>query len=137
MKPTNSPTQGQPNPRRNRFKVAFGPLFTTANSFSWVGIGFVQGTDDKKLHPYKFSANTPLFWAIAGIATETARCGLINHLSIVGACGSTTISSTMLDACQVNRWIVARVHPFPAARATTSSWDRRCNRHFFLALFPL
>ena len=27
MKPTNSPTQGQPNPRKNRLEVAFGPLF--------------------------------------------------------------------------------------------------------------
>ena len=27
MKPTNSPTQGQPNPRQNRLKEAFGPLF--------------------------------------------------------------------------------------------------------------
>ena len=27
MKPTNSPTQGQPNPRKNRLKVAFGATF--------------------------------------------------------------------------------------------------------------
>ena len=27
MKPTNYPTQGQPNPRKNKFEVAFGPLF--------------------------------------------------------------------------------------------------------------
>ena len=27
MKPTNSPTQGQPNPRKIGLKVAFGPLF--------------------------------------------------------------------------------------------------------------
>jgi len=26
MKPSNSPTQGQPDPRQNRLKVAFGPL---------------------------------------------------------------------------------------------------------------
>ena len=36
-----STTQGQPNPRNNRLKVALGPLFPTANSFSWVGIGFM------------------------------------------------------------------------------------------------
>ena len=41
MKPTNSPTQGQPNPRKIRLKVAFGPLFPTANNFSWVGIDFM------------------------------------------------------------------------------------------------
>ena len=33
MKPTNSPTQGQPNPSKIRFKVAFEPLFPTANIF--------------------------------------------------------------------------------------------------------
>ena len=27
MKPTDSPTQGQPNPTKIRLKVAFGPLF--------------------------------------------------------------------------------------------------------------
>ena len=37
MKPTNSPTPGQPNPRKIRLKVAFGPLFPTANIASWVG----------------------------------------------------------------------------------------------------
>ena len=41
MKPTNSPTQGQPDPTKNRLKAAFGPLFPTANIFSWVGFGFM------------------------------------------------------------------------------------------------
>ena len=41
MKPTNSPTQGQPNPRKISLKVAFGPLRPTANIFTWVGIGFI------------------------------------------------------------------------------------------------
>ena len=46
MKPTNSPTQGQPNPRKIRRKVAFGPLYPTARIFSWVGIVFfVDETD--------------------------------------------------------------------------------------------
>ena len=40
IKPTNAPTQGHPNPRQNRLKVAFGPFFATANNVSWVGIGF-------------------------------------------------------------------------------------------------
>ena len=43
MKPTNSPTQGQPNPTKNRLKVAIGPLFPTANIFfvgwDWFYIG--------------------------------------------------------------------------------------------------
>ena len=43
MKPTNSPTQGQPNPRKiiNRLKVAIGAPFPTARNFSWVGICFI------------------------------------------------------------------------------------------------
>ena len=36
-----NPTPTQPNPRKIRLKVAFGPLFPTATSFSWVGIGFI------------------------------------------------------------------------------------------------
>ena len=36
MKPTNSPTQGQPNPIIMRSKVALRPLFPTSNKF-WVG----------------------------------------------------------------------------------------------------
>ena len=58
MKPTNSPTHGQPNPRKFGLKVAIGPLFPTASIFSWVGIGFTQETDCKKPNPTKFSANT-------------------------------------------------------------------------------
>ena len=41
VKPTNSPIQGRPNPRKIRLKVASGPLFPTANEFSWVGIDFI------------------------------------------------------------------------------------------------
>ena len=40
MKPSNSPTQGQPNPRKKRLNLACGPLFPTAIFFSWVGIDF-------------------------------------------------------------------------------------------------
>ena len=57
MKPSNSPTQGQPNPRKIRSKVTFGPLFPTANYFSGVEIGFTLETDYKKPNPTKFSAN--------------------------------------------------------------------------------
>ena len=52
--PNPRPTQ----PRKIRFKVAFGPLFPTANIFWWVGIGFIYETDYKKPNPTKFSANT-------------------------------------------------------------------------------
>ena len=53
MKPTNFPTQSQPNPRKIRLKVAYAPLFPTSNNFSWVGIDFilVQETDYKKPNP--------------------------------------------------------------------------------------
>ena len=61
MKTTNSPTQGQPNPRKMRLEVAFGPLSPTVNDFSWVGIGFIQETDYKKPKPPKFSANSLLY----------------------------------------------------------------------------
>ena len=38
MKPTNSPTQGQPNPTKIRLKVAFGPLFPTEMTFRGLGL---------------------------------------------------------------------------------------------------
>ena len=41
VKPSNSPTQGQPSPRKMRLKVVFGPLLPTGNIFSRVGIGFM------------------------------------------------------------------------------------------------
>ena len=63
MKPTNSPTQGQPNPRNNRLKVAIGPLFfQAASSFSWVGIGlYWKQTTRNPRHPTELSAFTLLF----------------------------------------------------------------------------
>ena len=33
MKPSNSPTQGQPNPRKIRLEAAFGPLFPETNTW--------------------------------------------------------------------------------------------------------
>ena len=60
MKPTNSSTQRQPNPRKIRLKVGIWAtfLFPTANNFSWVGIDFMWETNYKKPNPSKFSANT-------------------------------------------------------------------------------
>ena len=57
MKPTNSPTQGPPNPREIRSKVVIGSLFPTAHNFSWVGIGIIKEKDYKKPNPTKFPAN--------------------------------------------------------------------------------
>ena len=55
MKPTNSPTQGQPNPRQIWVKMATGPLFFYF--FSGLGLVFTQETD-KKPNPIQLSANT-------------------------------------------------------------------------------
>ena len=72
MKPTNSPTDGQPNPRKKKgLKVAFGPLFPTANIFSWVGLGFMWETDYKKPDPTTFSANTVAVMAARHHAGQT------------------------------------------------------------------
>ena len=68
MKLSNSPSQGQPNPRKAGLKVAFGPLlwhfghfFPQPNIFSWVRIGFIEVTEYKKPNPTEFSATlTPL-----------------------------------------------------------------------------
>ena len=60
MESTNSPILGQPNPRKIRRNVAFGPLFPTANNFSWIGIGFIQEVDYKKLTQSN-SSQTPEF----------------------------------------------------------------------------
>ena len=60
-KPTNSPTEGQPSPRKSRLKVAFGPLFPTTNIFSWVGIDIYVGNTLQETQPNKkINANTIL-----------------------------------------------------------------------------
>ena len=51
---------GPTQPKKIRLKAAFGPLFPTANSFSWVRIGFIWETDYNKPNPIKFSANYPI-----------------------------------------------------------------------------
>ena len=54
-----NPGPGQP--KKEQVEVAFGPLFPTANNFSWVRIGFILETDYKKLNRTNFfSAYTPL-----------------------------------------------------------------------------
>ena len=79
MKPTNCPIQGQPNPREIRLKLTFGPIFPTANIFSWVRIGFIEGIDYKKYmtQPTNFSANTLMttvsVWAFSLDASRTSK----------------------------------------------------------------
>ena len=62
MKPTDSPTRSQPNPRKVRLKVAFGPPFPTANIFSWVGIDFRKQTTRNPTQPN--SPQTPYFFCV-------------------------------------------------------------------------
>ena len=59
MKPTNSPTQGQPNPRKIRVKAAFGPLFPTANNCRWVGIDFINREQTRTPTQPKFLRKYP------------------------------------------------------------------------------
>ena len=61
MKPSNSQTQSQTNPRKNRLKVAFGPPFPTANNFSWIGIGFILEIEYKKPNPTKILHEHPKY----------------------------------------------------------------------------
>ena len=63
MKPTNSPTQGQPNPRKSRLKVTFGPPFPTENTF-FRGLGLVLHRKQIRRNPTHakiLSANTLVF----------------------------------------------------------------------------
>ena len=62
MKPTNSPTQGQPNPRKIRLNMAFGPLFPTANDFWWLGLITYIGNRLETQPNKNFSANTLILW---------------------------------------------------------------------------
>ena len=60
LKSTNPPTQGQPNPRKIRLQVAFGPLFPPANKFSWVSIVFFRGNIFKETQPGQILRKHPI-----------------------------------------------------------------------------
>ena len=62
MKPTNSPTPGQPNQRKNRLKVEFwGP-----QQILFRGLGLILYRKDyKKPNPTKVSANTVVLGCFA------------------------------------------------------------------------
>ena len=63
MKPSNSPNQGQPNPRKIRSKSGTWATFL-AKKYFFVGWDcFFLETDYKKPNPIKFSAKTPYFYA--------------------------------------------------------------------------
>ena len=66
-KPTNSPTQGQPNPiLGHKLKVAFGPLFSHSNYFFVGWDWFYAGNRLQDTDPTKFSANTLLIIILRG-----------------------------------------------------------------------
>ena len=72
MKPTNSPTQGQPNPEKNhnRLKVAFGRLFVTA--FLFRGLGLILYRKQTTRNPTQPNSPQMLFF-------PTRRTDQIDH----------------------------------------------------------
>ena len=59
MKPANSPTQGQPNPRKNRLKAAFGPLFSHSKQFFVGWDWFYIGNRLQETQPNRNSPEAP------------------------------------------------------------------------------
>ena len=75
MKPTNSPTQGQPNPIKIMLKVALEPLFPTVNILR--GLGFYIGNrlqTTRNLTQPKFSAKT-LIHIVVRFPPATCQAG--------------------------------------------------------------
>ena len=58
MKPSNSPTQGQPNPRKSRLKVAFGTLSRRQIVFRGLGLVLCRKQTTRNLTQPKFSGNS-------------------------------------------------------------------------------
>ena len=158
MKPTNFPTQGQPNPRKIRLKVAFRPLFPTANTFSWVGICFIWETDCKKPNPTKFSANTPIILIVSlyqmGWKYVSCEFNRLNgwNLSLKDKryVGSTFFtfaprqeyqeyrSAFPLDATWVNRTIFNEIYTWnPALFCELAMVRAAKNLHFFFSAHVL
>ena len=59
MKPTNSPTQGQPNPRKIRLKVAFWAAFSHRKYFFVGWDSFYIGGRLRETHPNQFLRKHP------------------------------------------------------------------------------
>ena len=60
MEPTNSPTQGQPNPRKMRLKVAFGATFSHSEQFLVGWDWFYIGSRLQETYPKQIIRKTPL-----------------------------------------------------------------------------
>ena len=116
-KPTNSPTQGQPNPRKNRLKVAIGPLFPTANDFSWVEIEFISETDYKKPSPPTFSAYTLL----SNTVKHCKHRLYCSRFTVYFA----SVSSSLL-AAPFTPFTAANIHSHPINSALVPAYDY-CN----------
>ena len=107
MKPTNSQTRGQPNPRKIRLKRGIWATFShSTNILSWVGIGFIllcRRQDYKKPNPNEIirkHANTPIFQVIDTAALQPAGNfslrGTVKRRSQAERYGSTT-TVTLFD----------------------------------------
>ena len=90
MKPTNFPTQGQPNPRKKWLKVAFGPLFPITNIFfvgwDWFYVGNrLRETFPKQIlrkHPSGISYSALLtYWSIISCLIVITLYSLLGALS--------------------------------------------------------
>ena len=82
MKPPNSPTRGQPNPRKIRSKVAFWGTFAPRQQFfffSWgLGLSFVQETGHKKPNRSKILRKHPILSRVQfsrGLGMELLKRG--------------------------------------------------------------
>ena len=87
MKPSNPPTQGQPNPRKMRSKVAFWATFSHffPQQIAFRGLGLVSCRKHKKPNPIKFSANT----LMAGYSCPDRVYGSTRHQLAVPISGGT------------------------------------------------
>ena len=62
MKPTNSPTLGQPNPRKISFKVTFGPFFAQKIFFRGLGLFFHRKKTTR--HPNQPNYQQTPYWVV-------------------------------------------------------------------------
>ena len=64
--------------------MAIGPLFPTANTFSWVGTDFIWETDCKEPNPTKIVREHPIVSPLVGWLGEGWVNGWMNGWAKVG-----------------------------------------------------
>ena len=119
MKATNSPTQGQPNPRTSRLKVAFGPLFPTANNFSWVGIDLHRKQTTRTRNPTQ--PNSPQARVLLScvllscmlLSCMLLSCILLSCVLLSCILLSCILLSCILLSCILLSCILLAIHPSP------------------------